>query len=335
MNAGPLIDGQLVRIAADVDLHARSGLNAVHVTVGDWLGDFDGLCESLRAWSNRFETEPDLWFPILSADDLPTIGTDERVGVILGMQNGAPIDDRIERLAVVFRLGVRVIQPTYNLATLLADGCLEERNAGLSRLGHSFVRECNRLGIAVDVSHVGDRSAAQIVEVSDAPVLATHVNSRELAPSPRNKNDALLSAIADTGGVVGATTYAPACWRRTTHAPLFDDFARQVEHLLDLLGEDAVAVGSDTFVAGPSEAAAEPAILARTANRYPEILGEFVAKFGNTMDGRQVDGFQSIDAWQTMRDRLQSSLGLDDRVLNKVLGGNWLRVLDRTLRPAP
>lgn len=335
MTPGPQFDAQIVKIAQDVDLHELSSLNAVQVTAADWHGGWDGVTAGLGAWWDRFDAEPDLWFPLLTADDLQMVGTDDRVGVLLGLQNGSPIEDRLDRLPALHRLGIRLIQPTYNTATLIADGCLEPRDAGLSRFGVRFVKECNRLGIAIDISHVGARSARDIVEASEAPVLSTHSNSLTIAQSPRNKEDSLFRALVERGGVVGVSTYGPMCWRGGDGFPTFaEDFVAQVAHVLELVGEDSIAIGSDSFVAGPSEAETAPAVLARTTAAYPEIMGEYVRRFGNTMEGRYVEGFQSIADWKTMRERLRQALGLDDDVLDKLLGGNWLRVFGQTLSPS-
>jgi membrane dipeptidase len=327
---GPIrFDGMIVRVDPEPDLLDGSDLSAIVVTGADWHGDFAGTCEALGQWWRRFADEPDRWFPISTPADLARVGADPRIGVILALQNGALLEGHVDRLWTLHRLGVRVLQPTYNFATPIADGCLEDRDGGLTRHGRDVVRECNRLGIALDLSHVGDRSALDIAEASEAPVVVTHANRRSVAASPRNKEDDLLRAVAAGGGVVGVTAYGPACWRGTDHPPTFEDFAVQVGSMLDLVGEDAVAIGTDQYVAGPGGAAQAAQVLSRTASRYPEIVGEYVRRFGNTVESRYVEGFKSISEWGAVRARLQSSLGLEDRVLDKVLGENWVRVLER------
>jgi membrane dipeptidase len=330
MGAPVLFDGQLVRVG-DPGLLRASGLDALVVTAADWHAGFTEACEQIGAWWDRFADNPGEWFPILTPADLDVVGEDDRVGVVLALQNAELLEDRLERLWALQRLGIRIIQPTYNTATLVADGCLEERDAGLTRFGRGFVRECNRLGIAVDLSHVGDRSALDIAEASESPVVITHANLRRIAPSPRNKEDELVRAVAAGGGVAGVTVYGPACWRGTDQKPTLDDFAAQVEAMLELVGEDAVAVGSDHYVPAPDDLEHLTQVLERTVARYSGIVGRYVERFGNTLQSRYVDGFETIDGWSGIRSELAGRLGLGDGVLDKLLGGNWTRVLAQVM----
>jgi membrane dipeptidase len=138
------------------------------------------------------------------------------------------------------------MQITYNYRNFLGDGCLETEDAGLSVLGRDAVRLMNQLGIAIDLSHVGDRTALDAVELSSKPVLATHADARALVDLPRNKPDHILKAIAETGGVIGASVYGPMLWDgNTSRRPTIEDFVRHLEHIVEVAGIDHVGFGTD------------------------------------------------------------------------------------------
>ena len=123
-----------------------------------------------------------------------------------------PVADDLDRLYLFHQLGVRIMQPTYNYRNFMGNGNLEGENAGLSQLGRDAVRLMNQLGIAIDISHVGDQTARDILALSTQPVLATHVDARALIDLPRNKDDGLLRAVGESGGVVGVSVYGPMLW---------------------------------------------------------------------------------------------------------------------------
>lgn len=316
-------DGLIVRSDGWTQDLADSGLNAIHVTVSDWVGDYTSTRASVVDWNSILEDQADRFYPIRTNDDLGRVGTDARVGVIFGLQNGAPIGEDLSRLVDLWELGLRVFQLTYNEANQLADGCTESRDGGLTDLGRAAVEECNRLGILVDLSHVGHRSCLDTIEASALPTAITHANRRALVDNPRNKDDDVLLAVAESGGVIGVTPWSPMCWRGGG-APNFEDFCAQLLSVLELVGVDSVAIGSDLAVV--SAAAPESAaILERSAASHPEIFSAYIAAVDNTIQTRYCRGFQSVSRWaQLPNDLAALGLAVDERA--KLLGGNWLRL---------
>lgn len=327
----PRFDGLIVRSDGWTDALAESGLNAIHVTASDWVGDYASTRASVVEWGRILERQSDHFYLIRTAEDLAKVGEDPRVGVVLGLQNGEPIEDDIGRLADLWDLGLRVFQLTYNEANLLADGCTEAGDGGLTELGREAVAECNRLGMLVDLSHVGHRSCLDAVEASSVPVAVTHANRRAVVDNPRNKPDDVLLAVAQSGGVIGVTPWSPMCWRGGGH-PGFEDFIAQLSAVLELVGIDSVVIGSDLAVV---TAAAPPsaAILERSAASHPEIFAAYVAAVDNTIETRYCRGFQSVARWAQLPDDL-AALGLSDEERAKVLGGNWLRLFAGVLPSA-
>ena len=327
----PRFDGLIVRSDGWTDDLAASGLDALHVTASDWIGGYTSTCASIVEWGGILERQADRFYSIRTVEDLAKVGQDPRVGVILGLQNGEPIEDDISRLGDLWDLGIRVFQLTYNAGNALADGCTEGRDGGLTELGRDAVAECNRLGMLVDLSHVGHRSCLEVVDASSAPVAVTHANRRAVVDNPRNKPDDVLLAVAQAGGVIGVTPWSPMCWRGAGH-PGFEDFIAQLSSVLELVGIDSVAIGSDLAIV---TAAAPPsaAILERSAASHPEIFAAYVAAVDNTIETRYCRGFQSVARWAQLPDDL-AELGLSSEERAKVLGGNWLRLLADVLPSA-
>jgi membrane dipeptidase len=321
-----LVDGLVFRGDGWNDLVAASGLHAYHVTAGDFLSDHETVVGQIKEWRARILDAPRL-FGVRDPADLDRIGEGERVGVVLGLQNAEMLAGRLDRLEGLRELGIRILQLTYNDANSLADGCLEPRDAGLTRFGREVVLECNRLGIVVDLSHVGRRSTLEAAEIATAPVVSSHANRLALSPCPRNKTDEELLAIAATGGVAGVSPYGPMCWSGTGSRPTEQHFVEQVLGMLELLGEDAVTIGTDfSAVAGETEDIGE--VLERSLARYPEIFAPYVGAFGGRLNARYCAGLESLEAW-TRIPSLLADAGVPDRVLAKVLGETWIDLYRR------
>jgi membrane dipeptidase len=317
-----LVDGLIVRSDGWTDDLGASGLSAMHVTAGDFLSDFDEVCTQIGHWHRIIREESDRLFHVQTPADLDRVGADQRVGVIFGLQNAAPIEQSLDRVDALFALGVRVIQLTYNEGNLVGDGCLEARNAPLTRNGRELVQRCNELGILVDLSHVGRASLMDAVEVSTSPVVITHANRSATAPSPRNKDDEALRAVVATGGIVGVTPFGPLIWDGVND-PTPATFVAQVHEMLELLGEDSVAIGTDyPVVKDPSKLGD---LVGRTLDRFPGFVGAYAERFGNDISSRYVPGLVGIGTWSTIPGLLLDS-GLDQRVVDKVCGENWLRL---------
>ena len=193
------------------DLRAGGG-DALNVTAFHFEADFPEACAQIAQWHGILGAPDSEWRLIERAADFDRARAEGRIGLIMGWQNTRPIADRLDRLHFFHRLGLRIMQLTYNYRNFLGDGCLEPEGAGLSSLGRDAVRLMNQLGIAIDLSHVGYRTAMDAIELSAAPVLATHANAKAVTDLARNKPDDLIRAVAEKGGLIGASIYGPMCW---------------------------------------------------------------------------------------------------------------------------
>ena len=227
------------------DLRA-GGVDALNVTIANFEADYAETCDRIAGWLAALKQPRSEWRLIERASDFRKAKQAGQTGLVMGWQNMRPMGDRLDRLELFHRLGVRVMQITYNYRNALGDGCLETEDSGLSVLGRDAVKTMNALGIAIDLSHVGYRTSLDAIELSEKPVLATHANARALTDLVRNKSDDVIRAIAETGGVIGASVYGPMLWDGdVTHRPTVDDFVRHVEYIVDLVGIDHVGFGTD------------------------------------------------------------------------------------------
>ncbi len=218
------------------------GVTAINATVAVWEG-FEATMDNIAGWLTRFRRQSDTLLQIRSAEDIQRAKREAKTGVFLGFQNANPIGNRLDRLELFHALGVRAIQLTYNERNLLGNGCYERYDDGLSHFGLEAIREMNRLGILMDLSHVGDRTTLETIETSEQPVAFTHANARAYYNHPRNKTDEALKLLARKGGVVGANSFA--LFLRRGYASNVDDFAETIDDLVQRIGIDHVGIGND------------------------------------------------------------------------------------------
>ena len=217
------------------------GVNAINATITVWES-YRECMDNIKAWLRRFRTEPRL-VQAMSVRDILDAKEKGNVGVVFGWQNASPIENDLDRLALFHALGVRIIQVTYNERNLLGNGCYERTDEGLSNFGVDAVREMNRLGILIDLSHVGDRTTLDAAELSDQPVACTHANARAFFDHVRNKTDDALGLIAQRGGVIGANAFPP--FLRKGFESTLDDYVDAIDDLVERVGIDHVGIGTD------------------------------------------------------------------------------------------
>lgn len=177
---------------------------------------------------------------ITSPSDVPDT-PDESIRFIVELEGGSPLEGCLGNLRNFYRLGVRYMQLTHNERNELADGVYDECTGGkLSRFGVDVVKEMNRLGMVIGVSHLTEPGFWQVLELSEDPILATHSNARAILDIPRNLNDAQLKALAEKGGVVGIhACQFMLCEGQST----FDAYFRHLDHVTQLIGPEHVGVG--------------------------------------------------------------------------------------------
>lgn len=214
------------------------GLGAVFATVAS-LQDSATAVQQVAAWLNLDSPGASI---VLNGAGLRNALQEARLGIVLHFQGTAPFGNDEGLVTAFARLGVRVVQLTYNNRSLAGDGCFEPSDSGLSEFGQKVVRRLNVSGVVIDVSHVGVRTSLQAIQLSAAPVIASHSNARALCDSPRNLTDPQIRAIGDSGGVIGVCAF-PAFVDH--HSPTLERLVDHILYIGDLIGIDRVAVGLD------------------------------------------------------------------------------------------
>lgn len=297
-----------------------SGITAMNVTVSS--GDTTSTLRRMSPWFANVERWPDTFRLVRSVDQLREAKASGRVGIVLGFQDTTPYEGDVSRIGTFHDLGVRVVQLTYNVRNLVGDGCLEQGNAGLSAYGHQVVERLNELGSIVDLSHCGQRTTAEGIRASTAPVGITHTGCVAVAPHPRSKHDAELRAAADGGGVVGIYLMP---FLSPGRVPTESDVIAHIEHALNVCGEDHVGIGSDLSIT-PIDGSEE------YWSKHREFVARRIAS-GVAAPAEDPDVLFTVPDLNSHR-RMEmiadalSTRGHSDRVIEKVIGGNWLRLCE-------
>lgn len=293
----------------------QGGLTAANCTVCVWEGMRDTLVNIARfkTWITEYS---DILMPCREIDDIAKAKAAGKVGIILGWQNTSGVEDRLDLLPIFHELGVRFIQLTYNTQNYVASGCWEPHDGGLSSFGRRFIAEMNALGVVVDLSHVGARSAAEAIATSTKPCAYTHVCPAGLFAHPRNKTDEQLREIVSAGGFVGMCSYAP--FMRSGAESTLDDVIDLYEYMINVCGELNVGIGTD-FTEGQDEAFFEFV-------RRDKGSGYHLVPARGTAP--PVSGFETLDQYPSVTAAMERR-GWNETRIRNVLGENWLNFLKR------
>jgi len=309
----------------------NSGVTCVHTTispVGSTPPDsaFTEAVIGIGYYESEIDKHPDAFMRVRRAADIAAAKQAGRCGVVYGFQDAVAFETDLSRLDELYRLGIRIVQVTYNRRNLLGDGCLEPANAGLSKAGVEAVAKMNELGILVDLSHCGRQTAADAINASKKPVAFTHTGSAALNDHPRNRTDAELRAVAEKGGVSGIY-FMP--FLSEGKQPTAADVIRHLEHMIDVAGEDHVSIGTDGSVS------------AEVVNdEFKKIFLENVQRrraAGISAPGETETGYLFANELNTPRrfetlTGMLSSRGHSDARIEKLLGKNLMRVFSDVWR---
>ena len=299
----------------------RAGnITAINATVATWE-NFVQTMAHLSAWMRRFRERDDI-LQVKETADIYAAKEQGKTGIILSFQNASPIENELDRLGLFLALGVRVIQLTYHETNLLGSGCWERTDGGLSNFGVDAVREMNRLGIVIDLSHVGPKTTMDAIEMSDQPVAITHANARSFCGHPRNKEEDALKLLAEKGGVVGATSFAnflPKGFDSTV-----EDFVDAIDDMVERVGIDHVAIGTDSTHDQPLEF--WHYIGSQQGTKFPSTFADGSVPY--TELSFQPKGIDSPAEFPNLAEALVNR-GYSAEDITKLLGGNWMNLFER------
>ena len=299
----------------------RAGnITAINATVATWENFLQTMAH-LSAWMRRFRERDDI-LQVKETADIYTAKEQGKTGIILSFQNASPIENELDRLGLFLALGVRVIQLTYHETNLLGSGCWERTDGGLSNFGLDAVREMNRLGIVIDLSHVGPKTTMDAIEMSEQPVAITHANARSFCNHPRNKEEDALKLLAEKGGVVGATSYAhflPKGFDSTV-----EDFVDAIDDMVERVGIDHVAIGTDSTHDQPLEF--WHYIGSQQGTKFPSTFADGSVPY--TELSFQPKGIDSPAEFPNLAEALVNR-GYSAEDITRLLGGNWMNLFER------
>ncbi|MEM7720874.1 MAG: membrane dipeptidase [Pseudomonadota bacterium] len=302
----------------------EGGVDAVHVTIA-YHETFRETVLNFEAWNRWFERHPDLILKGLTAADIDVARDTGRTAIFFGFQNPSPMEDDIGLVEILHTLGARFMQLSYNNQSLLATGCYEDEDPGLTRMGRQVIAEMNRVGLVVDMSHSADRSTIEAAEVSTRPIAITHANPHDWMPARRNKRDAVIRAVVEGGGMFGFSLY-PHHLKGKSNCTL-RDFCEMVARMADRYGVEHFGIGSDLCQDQPDSVVE----WMRVGRWTKEVdYGE-----GSASD----PGFPPMPGWfQDNRDfgTIEAGLrevGMSEAEVAAIMGGNWYRFFADSFAP--
>lgn len=289
----------------------KGGLTAANCTVSVWE-DFQSTVDNIVAMNRLIDDNSDLVLKVRCTDDIRRAKETGRTGIMLGFQNAHAFEDQLGYIQIFKDLGVGMVQMCYNTQNLIGTGCYE-RDGGLSGFGREVVAEMNRVGIMCDLSHVGSKTSEEVILESRVPVCYSHCLPLGLKDHPRNKSDAELKFIADHGGFVGVTMFAP--FLKNGIDSTIEDYVEAIDYIVNIVGEDQVGIGTD-FTQGHGQEFFE---MLTHDKGYARRLTRF-GKIVNPAGIRTLGEFPNLTAALLKH-------GFSESRVRKIMGENWMRIL--------
>jgi microsomal dipeptidase-like Zn-dependent dipeptidase len=316
----------------------EGGVDAVHVTIA-YHENFRETVANIEKWNLRFEHHPELIFQGRGGDDVRRARETGRTAIFFGFQNCSPIEDDIGLVEIVHTLGARFMQLSYNNQSLLATGCYEAEDPGITRMGRQVIKEMNRVGLVIDMSHSAERSTLEAIEISERPIAITHANPAFWQPALRNKSDEVLRALGQSGGMLGFSVYPHHL--KDKSACRLESFCEMVARTAELMGPENIGIGSDLCQDQPDSVV-----------EWMRV-GRWTKEVDYGEGSRDNAGFPPMPSWfrdsrdfgpmpswfRDSRDfgNIETGLratGLSDGEVAGVMGENWLRFYDANFGPA-
>jgi membrane dipeptidase len=318
-NSSPPLEDRLPLPQADLDETRGSGISVIKLSLGGINMDLAHTVAEIAQIQQIIETYPGYFMQVRVADDMARAKRSGVLGIILSFESADMLGGDVASFEVFRGLGVRVMQMSYNRRSPFAAGVMEPDAGGLTPLGRDAVREMNRLGIAIDLSHANAATTADVLAASARPPVMTHAGCAAIHEHPRNKSDAQLRALADRGGVVGI--YDLPYLTASPRQPTLDDYMAHLEHALRVAGEDHVGVGSDVGI-NPFDTS--PKGMAEFA-RQVEVRRKAGLSAPEEDRPTYVIGLNQPRRIEVIADRLLRR-GYSAAAAEKVIGANFVRV---------
>ena len=295
-------------------INREAELDAVHVTVV-YHEDYDEFLKRIEEWKNHFKENSDLIFHGKNYKDIEKANKENKTAIFFGFQNCSPIEDNIDLVEKIHEHGCRFMQLTYNNQSLLATGCYEKNDSGVTNFGREVIKEMNRVGIVIDMSHSAEKSTFDAIDISEKPIAITHANPSFWHNAIRNKSNDLLKTLASSGGMLGLSLY-PHHLKNGSNCTL-ESFCEMTAKTAEIMGVKNIGIGSDLCI------------------EHPDSVVEWMrngtwAKSKNFGEGSknkpgfpdQPDWFLDARGFNNLEKGLKK-IGFRDDEVDGILGNNW------------
>lgn len=302
----------------------EGGVDAIHVTIS-YHENFRETVLNFEKWNRWFEQYPDLILKGRWASDIDHARATGRTAVFFGFQNPAPIEDDIGLVEILHDLGARFMQLTYNNQSLLATGCYEAQDTGITRMGRQIIKEMNRVGLVVDMSHSADRSTIEAAEISTRPIAITHANPYEWHPALRNKRDEVIRAVTENGGMLGFSVY-PHHLKDKSDCTL-EGFCEMIARTADRFGTEHLGIGTDLCQDQP-----DSIVEWMRVGRWTKEIDYGEGSASNPGFPPMPDWFQDNRDFGNIENGLKN-IGLNEEEVAGIMGENWYRFFANNFGP--
>ena len=295
-------------------INREAGLDAIHVTIV-YHEDYDELLAEIKKWEIYFKENSDLIFLGKSFEDIEKARLDNKTAIFFGFQNCSPIEDDINLVEKVHELGCRFMQLTYNNQSLLATGCYEKIDSGVTNFGKEVIKEMNRVGIVVDMSHSAEKSTFDAIEFSNKPIAITHANPTFWHAAKRNKSNDLLKVLGESGGILGLSLY-PHHLKDNSNCTL-DSFCEMVAKTTEIMNVKNIGVGSDLCLNQPDS-------VVEWMRNGTWSKNKSYGEGSKNKSGfpKQPKWFEDARGFSNLEQGLKK-IGFSDNEINGILGNNW------------
>ncbi len=295
-------------------INRQAKLDAVHVTIA-YHEDYDEVQKNIVEWNNYFEKFNKLIFHGKSYEDIKRANEENKTAIFFGFQNCSPIEDDINLVEAVHKMGAVFMQLTYNNQSLLATGCYEENDSGVTRMGKEVIKEMNRVGIIVDMSHSAEKSTLDAIKISDKPIAITHANPSFWHKAKRNKSETLLRELGQSNGMIGLSLY-PHHLLNGTDCTL-ESFCEMVARTADIMGAEHIGIGSDLCLNQP-----DSVVEWMRNGTWTKAKDYGEGTIDNASFPKQPEWFKNATGFDNIENGLKS-VGFNNDETKGILGNNW------------
>jgi len=299
----------------------EGNVDCVHVTIA-YHENFRETVLNLEKWNTYFSKYSDLIVQAFSAEDILKTKREKKTSIIFGFQNPSPIEDDIGLIEIWQKLGIKFMQLTYNNQSLLASGCYETNDAGISRMGKEVIKEMNRVGMVIDMSHSSERSTLEAIEHSSKPISITHANPSFWHPAKRNKSNTILKCLSESGGMLGLSLY-PHHLKNGSMCEL-NDFCDMIARTVDLIGIKNIGIGSDLCQDQP-----DTIVEWMRNGRWTKDTDFGEGSIENPGFPKQPNWFKDNRDFNNISKGLKK-VGLSSENIKDIMGRNWLNFFKKS-----